>query len=807
MSPQVAKPSRSLTVSSRVEGRIVYYDIFAGPSGTSPQLKTTRFSELDQFHAAVMKEVPEFRGRLPPKTLKRHTRPAFVESRRADIELYLRIMATDRIVSECRAFKGFWEVQHPETLNQSSDITAASPEVVQVANVISKSKPQMDEDNDSEAEIASLNNTLNGELMEKLISHNNAIKEADKLKEQIQGTLASGEKDVQSAKAEAEATAAIEAEAAARIRTHKFSLEEQESLLMSKKAERADKEAEQHASATRLGEELAATSAATKAARGRYEQARRARLEADAVARSNLDAANQGVVSAAAASAAAAEHHQAMLAAMEALKERLVARKTEASAAEREKEARIGAAKVLKGEISAAEKAARMAEEEARISEEVLASHKGDSARRARAHEAEVRRAKEKAQATATLRDMRSRGEIMGEDRKGLEEAEKKAHSAAENMAEALAHAQERQKLTHEADEKRSKMLQTETDKAATSLKDRQRVLEAIKTRAAGSEELLQNASSVHAAALAKVQAIQTEYDTLKQTVEGTLMTTMNETQVKLESAKANVVSTRQKGEKIQTPLRHAEEAEAVVLRRHEATEASLVQALDAARTAAAEAHEDAGTEDHDEADINAGLEIDLLAASCKERRKDREQCARESEAEHKEALEALEAARKQLHKWKMSSSAGKAWDEYDEIAGENLTDRGTFIDEQPEARLEARVADLEQVVEEKAAKKKADAEAVEAARLELEALETQRRALPAVSLEKLIAMELKLTTDFYDAHKEKETKVLEEARKRALAWADERETLYANLHRTDLQIKVAKEDVAATKKLQQTLR
>merc|ERR1719388_552879 len=100
-----------MTVSSRVEGSIVYYDIFAGPPGTSPKLKTTRFSELDKFHAAVMKEVPDFRGRLPPKTLKRHTRPAFVESRRADIELYLRIMATDRTVSECQAFKNFFQEQ------------------------------------------------------------------------------------------------------------------------------------------------------------------------------------------------------------------------------------------------------------------------------------------------------------------------------------------------------------------------------------------------------------------------------------------------------------------------------------------------------------------------------------------------------------------------------------------------------------------------------------------------------------------------------------------------------------------------
>jgi len=466
----------------------------------------------------------------------------------------------------------------------------------------------------------------------------------------------------------------------------------------------------------------------------------------------------------------------------------------------------MGAAKALKEEIASQEKACRVAEEQARRTAETLASHQGDAARRARAHEAEVRRAKEKAQATATLRDMRSRGEIMGEDRKGLEEAEKKAHSAAEAMAEALAQAKQRQVQTRVSDDDKIKMLQAETDQSATKLKDRQRFLEATKSRAAVSEESLQNASSVHAAAVAKVQILQKEYDTLKTSVEGPLTTALTESQAKLEATKATVVSIRQRCEKKQTPLRHAEEAEAVVLKRHEASEASLVQALDAARTSAAEAHEDLGGDDQNMADVDAGIEIDLLAASCKERLKDREQCAKDSETAHKEAVHALEAAHEQLHKWRKTSDAADNESD-DEMADGNLTNKVSFIDEQPEARLEARITDLQQAVEEKAANKKADAEALEAARLELEDLEKQRQALPAVSLEKLIAMELKLTKDIYNAHTEKERKVLEDARNRALAWAEERETLHANLHRTDLQIKVAKEDVAATKKLQGTFR
>lgn len=67
--------------------------------------------------------------------------------------------------------------------------------------------------------------------------------------------------------------------------------------------------------------------------------------------------------------------------------------------------------------------------------------------------------------------------------------------------------------------------------------------------------------------------------------------------------------------------------------------------------------------------------------------------------------------------------------------------------------------------------------------------------------------MEMKLTTELYDAHKENEARVLDDADKRDLAWAEEKETLNANLHRANLQIKVANEDVAVTKSLQKTIR
>lgn len=116
----------NLTVSSRVEGNIGYYEIFAGPDKRA-QLKTTRFSELDHFHASVMKEVPEFQGRLPPKTLMRNTGPAFVERRRLDIESYLRMAARDMAVAESAAFKNFFRGPRPESSNNTSNCVTTVP--------------------------------------------------------------------------------------------------------------------------------------------------------------------------------------------------------------------------------------------------------------------------------------------------------------------------------------------------------------------------------------------------------------------------------------------------------------------------------------------------------------------------------------------------------------------------------------------------------------------------------------------------------------------------------------------------------
>eukprot|EP00746_Dinoflagellata_sp_MGD_P054884 gnl/MRDRNA2_/MRDRNA2_239633_c0_seq1.p1 gnl/MRDRNA2_/MRDRNA2_239633_c0~~gnl/MRDRNA2_/MRDRNA2_239633_c0_seq1.p1 ORF type:complete len:374 (+),score=74.10 gnl/MRDRNA2_/MRDRNA2_239633_c0_seq1:89-1210(+) len=122
--------SAKLTVQARVEHRVVHYDILAGRTRkTSTQapliLKRTRYSELHRFHTNLTKEVPEFRGRLPRKTLLRHrfNSSAFVESRRIDIQGYLRAIAMDQGVSQSQAFKNFFQLQKPHVLAPESHLS------------------------------------------------------------------------------------------------------------------------------------------------------------------------------------------------------------------------------------------------------------------------------------------------------------------------------------------------------------------------------------------------------------------------------------------------------------------------------------------------------------------------------------------------------------------------------------------------------------------------------------------------------------------------------------------------------------
>jgi hypothetical protein len=102
-----ALPTASLIVKARIEQNLVKYDVLADASEGSPILKSTRFSELSILHSMLKKELEAFTWKLPRKTVRQHRDAAFIEGRRANIELYLRRVAAHSWQS--KAFRAFFK--------------------------------------------------------------------------------------------------------------------------------------------------------------------------------------------------------------------------------------------------------------------------------------------------------------------------------------------------------------------------------------------------------------------------------------------------------------------------------------------------------------------------------------------------------------------------------------------------------------------------------------------------------------------------------------------------------------------------
>merc|ERR1719436_1479805 len=112
-----------------------------------------------------------------------------------------------------------------------------------------------------------------------------------------------------------------------------------------------------------------------------------------------------------------------------------------------------------------------------------LASHIESAARRKRAFEAEVRRAKECAQHATALRDMRSRGELLGEDRPGFENAELLANKGAEAALKILSMTEKKAEESLRADKLKQQELKSANDDAASRLKKHEIALKHMETR------------------------------------------------------------------------------------------------------------------------------------------------------------------------------------------------------------------------------------------------------------------------------------------------------------------------------------
>jgi len=273
-----ASVTASASVSAAVNGSVVWFTIHASESNRH-EIKTTRFSELDQMHGQLAKEIPSFPGRLPPKTLRRQTTPDFVERRRAGIEVYLRLVATHQLAQASSAWAEFLKDAKPSPSKEASkSASSAAPQPpaqsAQVSNAESSkmespTKADVGGEGDgkgegSEDEADCLSNTLTDEMNVALQSKRSQLNIAKETKKELEGNLTSGDQAIKAAETEAQTAAALETEAAARLRSHRLSLEELEANRASKKVQSRDKERMQLELAKRYEDKLALTSEAVK---------------------------------------------------------------------------------------------------------------------------------------------------------------------------------------------------------------------------------------------------------------------------------------------------------------------------------------------------------------------------------------------------------------------------------------------------------------------------------------------------------------------------------------------------------------
>jgi len=124
-------------------------------------------------------------------------------------------------------------------------------------------------------------------------------------------------------------------------------------------------------------------------------------------------------------------------------------------------------------------------------------------------------------------------------------------------------------------------------------------------------------------------------------------------------------------------------------------------------------------------------------------------------------------------------------------------------------AALEAVVKHLDHVLQEKEEANKAASAALAAAKQELQQIgENEKNApLKVVPIEKLVREELAIVDAGLAIHQEQGSVILEAAKKKASDWSREKEELSADIHRAQLQIQVAKQDVVATREVTKTLK
>jgi len=456
-----------------------------------------------------------------------------------------------------------------------------------------KAQPETHDFLGSSLDAEVLGEAFRSELDDKKLSGITAVDTAEGACRSINGAINAGQRTFEDETARIATQLRREEEASKLLSEHGTCLQALKKELEVQAAVSRDKVVKDTATSQKLESELAAAEAALKAARDKADEARLKRIQNVTTNTAAVAQADDKVVAMKVQMSAATERHRTTEASLALTKARMVELREKVASCEREKDFALEAMESLSREHDAAILAKQNASDLYASGVAALKAHNDDSERRVLGHEAELRRCENRAQAAKKLRDLPSRLALHEGDGQSLEKARSTAQIAADQAAVALDSQRQAMKTTQDSDQARKLELSSASEKAALSLSQREIALEAVAARYASRKKAAFNVRALHTAAVAEHEVLSQEIQLLEKRL-ADLREAQAACALKVEDAVRQAADALRKASAEEMPLKHAEQAEEIVVQNREQDMTNVRRALEAAGLGAKEAEADA---------------------------------------------------------------------------------------------------------------------------------------------------------------------------------------------------------------------
>lgn len=697
------------------------------------------------------------------------------------------------------------------------DIPVAKPEEQAKPEEAKPAEPPPLDILNSSLDTEMLGDAFRSELDDKKLEGLNAVDNAEETHNNIDDEIKAGHSALEDEKASLAKTRRHEDDALKLLAEHGDSLDKLKKSLESQATASREKVVRDNTTSKRLEQELAAAEQAVTAARAKGDEAKRKRAENVATNTAAVAEADDRVVIIKAQMSAATERHKTTELSVDLMRRHIVEVREKMASCEREKDFALEAMEALGKENNAALETTQKASDLAATSAAALKGHVEDSERRVLGHEAQLRRCQSRLQAAEKLRDLKSRPALHDGDAASLEKARSNAKSAADQAAVALSSEQQALKDTKDADQARTVELTAAADKAALNLSQRDFAGQAVASRHADRKKTAYDARAVHTAAIAAHDTVSQELElTEKRAAE--LQEAKAACALKVEEATQQAADALHKLSAEEMPLRHAAQAEGIVLQKREEERANIRRALEVARLGAKESESDAVQLSATDIDVSVvtvdhGMVIsemevrlqekELVVQQAKIAREAAEKALADAQAELKTAEEAALPGSFQALAASDTLPSDFPMEDPDSSAAEGQQKLSELLSQEAQMRKTLAIASVDS---HKSALHAAEVEeemgtsALVSVSAELERAQASAAAQSSAVKQMMTADLLQVeTADVARCQQQHDGSVAQlqgDEAKASEKWGVKRESLKADLHRAEMALRLAKEDL-----------